>query len=79
MWILLIDFFKNCIQSPVIRLEAELVLDFLSPFEDGAFRNAIYLSQFKGRKTRFQQAAKLKIFGRKPLAIQKLDERRENF
>ena len=37
MWILLIDFFKNCIQSPLVGLETELVLDFLSPFEDGAF------------------------------------------
>lgn len=46
-----LHFLKNLIQSPLIILEAELTLDFLSPFEDGAFRNTIYFSQIKGGKT----------------------------
>ena len=46
-----LHFLKNRIQSPIVGLETELVLDFLFPFEDCTIRNTIYFSQIKGGKT----------------------------
>ena len=45
------DLFDNRIKSPLVRLETRQLLDFLFPFEDGTFRNAVNLRQLEGGET----------------------------